>query len=198
VAWQPSYVSVPEFKAFIGLTDTIDDVVMVSAITAASRIVDRHTSRQFGLVAAPEARKYTARRDHCRRRTVIEIDDLQTVTGLTISTDLGTVDQFDLQPINAAAEGNPWTRVVVKPESAVVPTVEENKVTVTARWGWTTVPETIKQATLLQASRLFVRRHSPFGVAGSSELGSELRLLSRVDPDVAVALGPYVRWWSVA
>jgi len=45
-----------------------------------------------------------------------------------------------------------------------------------------------KVATVLQANRLLKRRHAPFGVAGSPELGSELRLLARVDPDVAVSL----------
>jgi len=55
------------------------------------------------------------------------------------------------------------------------------------------VPTTVKQATLLQASRVFARREAPFGVAGSPDMGSELRLLEKVDPDVAVMLVPYVR-----
>ena len=50
-----------------------------------------------------------------------------------------------------------------------------------------------QEATLLQASRLAARRDSPFGVAGSPDAGSEMRLLARVDPDVAVALEPYRR-----
>jgi hypothetical protein len=64
-------------------------------------------------------------------------------------------------------------------------------VKVTALWGWTAVPVAVKQATLLQASRFFSRRHSPYGVAGSPELGSEIRLLARVDPDVGVSLRDY-------
>ena len=67
---------------------------------------------------------------------------------------------------------------------------------VTARWGWAAVPSTIKQATLLQASRLLARRDAPFGIAGSPDVGSEIRLLARVDPDVAVAVAPYRRWWG--
>ena len=43
------------------ITDTDDDVQIALAVTAASRAIDRRTNRQFGLVAAPEARYYTAR-----------------------------------------------------------------------------------------------------------------------------------------
>jgi hypothetical protein len=58
------------------------------------------------------------------------------------------------------------------------------------------VPSAVKQACLIQASRFFTRRYAPFGVAGSPESGSEMRLLAKVDPDVAVILGPYVTWWG--
>jgi hypothetical protein len=66
-------------------------------------------------------------------------------------------------------------------------------VRVTALWGWSAVPPAIEQATLLQASRLLIRRDSPYGVAGSPEAGTEIRLLARLDPDVDVAVAPYRR-----
>jgi uncharacterized phiE125 gp8 family phage protein len=198
MTWAPDYVTSADLKAYLGITDTVDDAQLALAVAAASRAVDRATNRQFGLVAAPEERVYTARWDKRRCRWVVEIDDLMTAVGLTVTTDAGTVDVFDLQPGNAAGEGLAWTRLVVAPESAVQPTADENGVSVTAQWGWAAVPATVKQATLLQASRLFARRKAPFGVAGSPELGSELRLLARLDPDVAVVLGPYTRWWAAA
>jgi uncharacterized phiE125 gp8 family phage protein len=198
MAWAPDYVTAPDLKAYLRIDDTVDDAQVALAITAASRAVDRHTNRQFGLAAAAEERRYTASWDRRRCRWVVGIDDLMTVTGLVVTTEAGTVDAYELQPGNAAAEGRPWTRLVVQPESAVIPTGIEDGVTVEARWGWTTVPVPVQQATLLQASRLFKRRDAPFGVAGSPELGSELRLLAKVDPDVAVVLGPYVRWWAAA
>ena len=36
-------------------------------------------------------------------------------------------------------------------------------VKVTARYGWTTVPDAIKLATLIQANRLFARREDTYG-----------------------------------
>lgn len=197
--WAPDYVTAGELKSYLRIDagDTADDVQAALAVTAASRAVDKTCSfgfpRQFGQVAAPEARFYTARYDVSRCRWVVQIDDLQDATGLTVTTSAGTVDLFVKQPVNAAATGKPWTRLVVDPEAAVIPKGTENEVTVTAKYGWSTVPVTIKQATLLQASRLFKRRDAPFGVAGSPEAGSEIRLLARVDPDVAVTLRPYVR-----
>lgn len=50
------------------------------------------------------------------------------------------------------------------------------------------VPKPVSIATKLQASRWYKRRDAPFGVAGSPELGSELRLLPKLDPDVEVLL----------
>lgn len=196
MAWAPDYVTATELKAFLKIGDTVDDAELGFAITAASRAIDRAANRQFGLVAAPEARKYTARWDSDRGRYVVDIDDLMTVTGLTVTGEAGAIDVFAKQPGNADLNGTPWTRLVVDPTSATLPTLKEDTTTVTARYGWTTVPTAVKQATLLQASRFFKRRGAPFGIAGSPELGSELRLLAKVDPDVAVVLGPYTRWWG--
>jgi hypothetical protein len=198
MTWAPDYVTAAELKAYLRISDVDDDAQVALAVTAASRAVDRNCNRQFGLVAAPEARTYTAHWDTDRRRYVVDIDDLMTVTGLTVATTAGAVTVYAKQPGNAAFEGKPWTRLVVDPTSAIKPTLDEDGVTVTARYGWTTVPVAVQQATLLQASRLFARRNAPFGVAGSPDLGSELRLLAKVDPDVAVVLGPYQRWWAAA
>jgi uncharacterized phiE125 gp8 family phage protein len=198
MTWAPDYVEAEELKAYLRIDDTVDDSEVALAITAASRAVDRCANRQFGLAAAPEARVYTARWDKDRCRYVIDIDDLMTVTGLTVTGEAGAIDVFAKQPGNANLAGQPWTRLVVDPTSATLPTLKEDGVTVTARFGWTTVPVAVRQATLLQAARLFKRRDAAFGVAGSPELGSELRLLAKVDPDVAVVLGPYQRWWGAA
>lgn len=198
MAWAPDYATAAELKAYLRISDADDDAQIALAITAASRAVDQFTSRQFGLVAAAEARKYTAFWDRNRCRYVVPIDDLMTQVGLTVTVAAGVVDVFDLRPANSVAVGRPWTELVVAPAAAVKPTITQDAVTVTAKYGWTIVPDTVKQATLLQASRLFKRRDAPFGVAGSPELGSELRLLAKVDPDVQVALGPYVRWWAAA
>ncbi|MFC0628545.1 phage gp6-like head-tail connector protein [Kribbella deserti] len=183
-------------KAYLGnINDTVDDAQIALAITAASRAVDRHCNRQFGLVAAPEERTYTAYWSSDLRKYVVYVDDFMTTTGLVITDDEGTaITDYTLKRTNADKDGVPWTHIVLNSGG----NCRGDGITVTARYGWTTVPVAVQQATVLQAMRLFKRRGAPFGVAGSPELGSELRLLSKVDPDVAVVLGPYLRWWSAA
>lgn len=193
MAWAPDYVTATELKTFLRMSDTVDDAEVGFAIAAASRAIDRAANRQFGLVASAEERTYTARLDTARGRYVVEIDDLMTATGLTITTTAAVTD-YTLQPSNADVRGEPWTRIILNEGG----TLTEDGVAVTAKYGWTTVPVAIKQAALMQASRFFKRRDAPFGVAGSPDLGSELRLLAKVDPDVAVVLGPYTRWWGAA
>lgn len=207
MAWAPDYVTAAELKHFVRIGDSADDAEIALAITAASRAVDLccsmgDTARQFGVVSGVEERFYTARWDRRRGygRWVVAIDDLMTVTGFdpqvqdADGNDLGAIDDYTLEPRNAATRSRPWTHLVVKPSSTFRPTGEEHECAFTGLWGWTAVPAPVKQATLLQASRFFARRNSPYGVAGSPDDGSEMRLLSKVDADVSVSLGPFKRW----
>lgn len=198
MAWKPDYATADDLKAYLRIADTVDDAQAALAVTAASRAVDQAADRQFGLVDAPEARVYTARWSRSRCRWVVDVDDLMTTAGLVVAVPAGTITTYKLQPGNAAAKGRPWTRLLINRESGVQPTDDPDDVTVTARWGWTAVPTTIKEATLLQASRFFKRRDAPFGIAGSPDMGSEMRLLAKVDPDVAVAIADYRKTWLAA
>lgn len=210
MAWAPAYVTTAELKSYLRITDTDDDTELDFAIEAASRAVDQATNRQFGQVAAAEARLFTARWDRHRRRYVADIDDIMDTTGFAIASDddddgvydddtwiLDDSDGVFLAPRNADENSRPWIQVVWRTD-ADNPSVAEDAIQVTALFGWDAVPDTVKQATLLQASRFFFRRNAPFGIAGSPDMGNELRLLSKVDPDVAVALKPYARWWGAA
>lgn len=203
MAWAPDYASTLDMTAYTRIPDSADDAQIALAITAASRAVDRVCGRQFGLIAAPEARYYTPEWDCKIRRWLVKFDDLMTTTGLTVMHDPGddgtyeaTVDTYALRPVNAAPKGRPWTHLAILTTSSAHLIDHEASVEVTARWGWTAIPDAVKQATILQASRILMRRDAPFGIAGSPDSGSEIRLLARVDPDVAVILNSYVRWWG--
>jgi hypothetical protein len=204
MAWAPDYITDVELKNFARITDSDDDVQVAVAISAASRAVDLHVNRQFGVVAAAEQRFYTGQWDRERRRWVVEFDDLMSVTNFAAiivdseGVTVGAINDYVMEPRNAAARGRPWERMLIRPNSTFKPTGVEDEVAVTALWGWTTVPVAVKQATYLQSSRFLARRDSPFGIAGSPEQGSELRLLARLDPDVAVSLNSYIRWWAGA
>jgi len=189
MTWQPDYVDLVDFRAFVNVGDTVDDAELGLALTSASRAIDDHCNRQFGQVAAAEERFYTARIDHERCAWVVDVDDFMSVIGLVVViTDVGTVTTFTKEPVNAAAKGRPWERLLFTDSSEFTPTGAPHEVAVTALWGWSAVLEQVQNATMLQGSRFASRRNSPYGVAGSPDQGSELRLLSRVDPDVAVSL----------
>ncbi len=202
MTWAPDYCDAAELTAFVRIPegDDLDEVQIGLAITAASRAIDRATGRQFGLVDTAEARFYTAHYDPARTRWRVPIDDLMSTAGLLVAFDSdgdetysSPITERGLRPPNAAQKARPWTELIVLPSSAVQPTALEAGVSVTASWGWTAVPDAVKEACLLQASRLLARRDSPYGVAGSPDAGSEMRLLAKVDPDVEVALSDYKR-----
>ena len=97
-------------------------------------------------------------------------------------------------PLNASAKGKPYTALLFL-SSQPMPR-GEGQVDVTAKFGWPTVPTTIKAATILQAERYFKRKDAPFGVAGADAMGNSMRLLPGLDRDVDNMLNDYKRWWS--
>jgi hypothetical protein len=197
MAWAPDYVTLAVQRKFVGIADpndTADDSDIADAITAASRAIDDHCNRQFGKVAAPEARRYTAWPNYERGVWVVDIDDLDDVTGFVVTIDSVAVTTYTLEPVNAVVKGKVWERLVIDPAtSSVLPTGVANEIAATASWGWSTTPVPVRNASKLQGSRFFIRRQSPYGIAGSPDSGSEMRLLSRVDPDVGVSLRRYRR-----
>ena len=104
-----------------------------------------------------------------------------------------------LLPENAAEVGQPFTGLYFTSYPLnpwpLLWVSQRAHVAVTAKWGYAAVvPDAVKLACLLQASRWFARRNSPYGIAGSPEMGSELRLLAKLDADVAVMLAGKVRY----
>ncbi len=203
MTWAPDYTTTAAVKTYMRVTDSVDDAVIADAITTASRQIDKATNRQFGATAGVEARYYTARWDNRRFRWVLQIDDLMTTSGLLVAYDSDDdatygdmIDEFALSPVNSAQRGRPWHRIEVHPSSSVQPGPRENAVEVRATWGWTAVPAPIATACKMQASRLVNRRDSPYGIAGSPDTGSEVRLLAKLDPDVAVIVATLWRPWS--
>ena len=65
-----------------------------------------------------------------------------------------------------------------------------------AKWGWSAVPAAAHSATLLQMARIIKRRDAPFGVAGSPDMGNELRLLAQMDPDAKLLCASIRRYWG--
>lgn len=188
--WQPDYITTDDLKAYLYVSsaDVADDVQLAVWCTAASRAVDAKANRQFGQLAGPAGRTYRrpAAYDVVSGLWLVEIDDVQDITGLTVDGGAYATSGAVLLPDNAPADGKPYERLGFADAPA-------GPVVVVARWGWDAVPVQVTGAVKLQANRWNARRASPLGVAGSPDQGSELRLLSRLDPDVAPMLAGVMR-----
>ncbi|WP_137145198.1 hypothetical protein [Mycolicibacterium sp. CR10] len=190
--WAPSYAHSHLLADWIGEANkAAPELVLVCE--AASRAIDKATGRQFGRVAEAEARWYPA--EWFKDRWTVTIDDLMTTDDLVIEIGDEVIDADDyvLTPRNAVQNGRPWTSLEILPRSPVKPNGDDVKIT--GLWGWDRIPHAIEIAAQIQASRLYSRRHAPFGVVGNPETG-EMRLLERLDPDLVTTVAPFKRYWS--
>lgn len=192
------YVTLAALKSSLSISDTettFDDDLQL-AITAASRAIDELTNRRF----YPDADANQSRRFLPINSGYCLIDDLCEFTSLVAQDSTWTLDQdFYLEPINAAADGRPYTAIRTIARPFIFTTAEiasgwsgfDGRITVTGKWGWATTPEQIQQATSILASRLFRRaREAPFAVLGTGIDGGTVSL-SRSDPDVAALVQPF-------
>jgi hypothetical protein len=104
-----------------------------------------------------------------------------------------TATDYQLEPLNGRADGLtgwPATRIRAVGDYVFGTNIGEASVKVTGTWGWTAAPVAVKQATIIQASRIFKRLDSPLGVLSAPDLGY-IRVGTRLDPDVQQLVEPY-------
>lgn len=194
------YCTLSELKASLRITDNVDNTLLAQAITSASGWVDGYCERTFETAGtAATARDYAA----SGRYEILPIDDAVAITSVAIDEDLDgtfstvlTTADWQAEPLNSRAGGLTLPYMRLRPiEDGYWPQdiyVQRATVRVTARWGWTATPQAVKQATILQAARIFTRLDSPLGVAGFGEMGA-MRVSRFLDPDVDALLKPYRR-----
>jgi hypothetical protein len=179
------YCSLNDLKASARITDNVDDALLELAIESASRLIDTYTQRNF-YNAGTATRLYVPQDNY-----ITEIDDLITITELKTSDgdDFGTTWQakdYQLEPLNGIVDGitgHPATRIRAVDDFLFNVLDGEATVRVTGTWGWSAVPTAVKQATVIQAARIFKRNDSPLGIAGFGDMGA-IRVGVQLDPDV--------------
>lgn len=187
------YATLQDVKDVLRLTDSVDDSLLELCIESASRLIDGHCERIF-YSTDEEARYFFARSSY-----ECDIDDLVSLTTLETAPNGRAFDQtwtsseYQLEPLNGFASGIYQPRTLIRAiDDLLFPTIgEEALVKVTGVFGWSSVPVAVKQATIMQASRLYKRYDSPLGVLGFGDLG--VVRISRVDPDIGALLMPYRR-----
>jgi hypothetical protein len=200
------YATLNDVKTAARIQDGVDDSLLELAIESASRMIDEYTMRNF-YNAGTAVRVFVP--DH---NDVVAIDDAVSISEIAVSTMLNkTYDQvwsavdYQLEPLNGVADGLagwPITRIRAVgtyefPDGNTRYRYEGRygqediaTVQVTGVWGWSAVPAAIKQATIIQAMRIFKRLDSPLGVISSPDTGF-FRVSNRIDPDVAMLLNSY-------
>lgn len=186
------YCTLSEIKASARITDNVDDSMLELAVESASRLVDSYTQRTF-YNAGTATRVYAPQDNY-----ITEIDDLVSLTQLRTSDGdtFGTTWQakdYQLEPLNGIVDGltgHPATRIRAIDDFLFNMLDGEATVEVIGTWGWSAVPIAVKQATIIQASRIFKRNDSPLGIAGFGDMGA-IRVGSQLDPDVRQLVEPY-------
>jgi hypothetical protein len=181
-------------------------------IEAASRAIDKETGRQFGF--DEQIREYVPKWH--RDRWYVSTDDMCSAPTLvqTISewdgSVLNTVTNLVLTPRNAAANGRVFTGF----HYPMVPGGDgwygygygpfwprHQVIQVTATFGWPEIPNTIQQATVMQAARWWNRQDTAEGTPTRHRVDDVEYGFAPgqgLDPDVLAMVAPYLRWWGAA
>lgn len=184
-----NYTTTALVKASLGIpaATTSEDTAIAAAIAAAESLIDNYTGRTF--VSAESTRTYMP-----RTASILDVDDIATLTGLVVKTDEdqdGTFETTLTVTTDYVIQKNdaPFRIITNVNRGWPLSLYGRNTVEITATFGYATaVPDNIKQAALLLACRLFQRKASPLGFqAGAISEFGPVRI-SRTDPDVAALL----------
>jgi hypothetical protein len=184
-----AYTTTALVKSSLGIptATTSEDAAIAAAIDAAEALINNYTGRTFETVT--ESRTFIP-----RTASILDIDDLATLSGLIIKTDEDQNGSFEntlVQGTDFVMVGNtnPYRKVTQINQGWPLSIYGRPTVQVTGTWGFaSTVPDNIKQAALLMSCRLFQRKASPLGFqAGAISEFGPVRI-SRQDPDVAALL----------
>lgn len=179
-----SYATAAEYRAGIDQDDTAEDAELLLCTTAVSRYIERlmprmpsGTARHFTVDASVTTRLFDG-----NGKNRIWVDDISTTTGLVVKVDLNAdydvadsgetlaIDtDFWVGPWNAAAgsEVRPYTFLEIVPTTSAFSAwpKQYKSVSVTAKFGWSAVPEPVKRATIGITKALRDISKAPYSLA---------------------------------
>lgn len=188
------YITRDSFKTVLDITSDEEDDWIDTCIAAASRAIERRSGwptfwktatavqRTIDIVG----RVVPVRSSQWQYNKVLLRDGIASAAGFLVSGFSAPV----LLPEDSITDGTPADAIRL-PWGATFGS--NGTLTVTAVFGWPEVPDDITWAAQMQANRLYRRKGSPEGIAGSAEWG--LTRIPALDPDVLSILkgGGYMR-----
>ena len=188
------YVTLAEVLAEVGGTNnSSSDARLEQAVEAASRQIDDYTGRRFWQDANVATRTFYADDAYELHSMPGQVLDISTATGLIVKTDDGDDGQFSatltintdfiLLPTAAAAEGLPFTGIRIVDGNYHFPRWGSGRpgVQVTAKFGFASVPEPVKQACLVQAVLLYKATDAAMGGLSFGD-GAFMRVRGGLNP----------------
>lgn len=184
------YCSLESLKSRLQITDARHDAELLSAARTAKEQIDGYVGRPFGFGrdATVTTRTYTPDSLHLLRipegistatGVIVKLDedgDGTYETTLTVSTD------YQLRPSSAITDSEPFTEIWLS-DNYHFPSLWNGRegVQVTARFGWPSIPSSIREAALIASHRIFDTRKTSTGVVGFGGDGIVVRL-AETDP----------------
>lgn len=169
-----SYIADADLKSFLRIQGGIHDAEVHRATATAQAEVDRYCG--WGSSGFLPDADVSARTFATGDRLLVDVDGFYTATGLVVRTDddddgvfetTWSASQFELLPA-----GNRWRGMSGVPffqlracgtRTWPVGGKRENRVEITARWGWAACPPDVSTATLLRTVQIMQRRDNREG-----------------------------------
>jgi len=186
-----SYCALADVKDALNLSGTTNDDLLTLFIQAVSTEIDNYCGRSFALTSA--TRYFDGVSDD------LIVDDLVSVTTLKLDTGgdgvwettLTEATDFLLYPYNTTPK---WLVKLTDDSTASDLAAGVRKgVEIAGTWGYSTVPEPVKQAALMQVCRLYRLSQAGFGTeVGTPDIGTAT-VFQGLSSDAKRMLAPYVR-----
>jgi hypothetical protein len=193
VAIVNGYCTLTEVKSALRIapSDTQDDALLEKAIEGASRRIDGYCQRFFYQRSATVTlqtrfEKYVAIPELASSTLTLRTDD----NGDGVFETLWTTADYLLEPTDTAVTLVPFRRIVAV-GSKTFPILTDPvraSIQLQGTFGWSYVPDDIREACVLLSMRGFARYNSALGVVGFADMAIQVRA---VDPDVRDLLSAY-------
>jgi hypothetical protein len=186
------YCTLNEVKSALRITDNTDDELLENAIEGASRRIDGYCGRRFYQQNA------TLSLYAIDSYTLPTQDDLYSVTTLktdddgdgTYETTWTTGVDYQLEPLDAVITGQPIRTITAIGGKTFplfsLPALPSAQIV--GVWGWSAIPDDVREACVLLTMRGFARYNAALGVVGFADMAIQVRA---IDPDVRDFLNPY-------
>jgi hypothetical protein len=183
-----SLVQLEPFKGYLGVTrgaDIADDELVQDALDAATSAINDCLQRDIalaGVVATP--RSYPS-----RLGPLLFIDDCVSITSVVDDITTLTTDQYQPEPLGQRDRSGgyrPFSEI--RRRGGWFDSQGWAVITVTATWGWATIPGAVTEACKILAKDILANRDVNFGIAAVTEYAG---IRARSNPQVWGLLQPY-------